>query len=234
MCEVHGLAVGDDGRCVLCRRAEDPQGAHLPLLPILGAVAALIFVGLIVFAVIRYGGLGGNNAVAVAEPSTATWQDSAEEDEEAEGTERPRRRTPARMAGPRPTPTRATTEPTARPPEPSASVTDGSRGEAGQLEREQRDREAAIEKEMRRIDIKVYMTTWCPVCTKARVWLAANGYRFTEYDVDADRTARRRQRRLNPKGGVPTIDIEGQVLTGFSARKIERALRSRAERRLRR
>jgi len=44
---------------------------------------------------------------------------------------------------------------------------------------------------------------------------------------------RRRQWSLNPKGGVPTIDIDGEVLIGFGAEHMQEALRRAAERRTR-
>ncbi len=85
---------------------------------------------------------------------------------------------------------------------------------------------------MRRVPIKMYMTRWCPVCTKARLWLGANRYQFTEYDVEANRGARRTQKRLNPRGSIPTFDIDGEVRVGFSASRLKGILRRQARRRL--
>jgi glutaredoxin len=86
---------------------------------------------------------------------------------------------------------------------------------------------------MRRVSVTVYSTDWCPVCTKARAWLRANGVSFEERDVDKSETARRMQLSLNPKGGVPTIDIDGEVMIGFGAPHMQAALRRAAERRAR-
>jgi glutaredoxin len=76
----------------------------------------------------------------------------------------------------------------------------------------------------------MYSTTWCGVCRSARAYLNANNMRYTEYDVEANAAARAEHRRLNPAGGVPTFDIGGEVLVGFSDRGFERALDAAAAR----
>lgn len=82
------------------------------------------------------------------------------------------------------------------------------------------------------VEVVVYYAQWCGYCTKARAYLAQRGIRSVEHDVDSDTSASGRHRRLNPRGSVPTIDIDGQVLVGFSERSIERALERAARARL--
>jgi len=95
-----------------------------------------------------------------------------------------------------------------------------------------REREIAIQAEMHRIPIKIYVTQWCPHCQRARVWLAANRYSFTAIDVEADAAARRTRDTLNSGHSVPTFDIDGVVLVGFSEGSVDRVLREQATRRL--
>jgi glutaredoxin len=78
--------------------------------------------------------------------------------------------------------------------------------------------------------VVVYVTEWCPHCRRARQWLRAEGVSFVELDVDADPRAARMLRQLNPMGGVPTFDVDGEVLVGFAPGLLRRALQ-RAERR---
>lgn len=79
--------------------------------------------------------------------------------------------------------------------------------------------------EMRkRVDVVVYSTAWCPACRSLRDYLARRGIRATEHDIERNRAAQARQRELNPRGGVPTVEIDGQVLVGFSPKSIEAAL----------
>jgi glutaredoxin len=97
---------------------------------------------------------------------------------------------------------------------------------------EEQARQFAAERE--RVVVTVYYTEWCPACRSARGYLQQRGIRFEEHDIERDSRARARQRLLNPKGSVPTLLIEDQVLIGFSASRIEKAIdhaaRSRLER----
>jgi glutaredoxin len=83
---------------------------------------------------------------------------------------------------------------------------------------------------MHRVSIRVFTTQWCPHCAEAKAWLAAKRYSFTELDVENSDSNRREQRALNPRGGVPTIDVEGEVLVGFGASSLEGAIRRAATR----
>lgn len=82
------------------------------------------------------------------------------------------------------------------------------------------------------VDVTVYYTSWCPACRATRGYLSERGIRFVEHDVENDARAQARHRLLNPRGNIPTIEIEGQVLVGFSPAKIERAIDHAARRRL--
>lgn len=106
---------------------------------------------------------------------------------------------------------------------------------ARQLERARKEAEAHDLARMReRVDVVVYSTAWCPACRSLRDYLVRRGIRATEYDIEHNRSARARQRELNPRGGVPTVEIDGQVLVGFSAKGIEAALDRAARARLQR
>ncbi len=72
--------------------------------------------------------------------------------------------------------------------------------------------------------ITLYGTDWCSYSREARQWLRAEGVTFTEHDVDLDPTARARLRAINPRGSVPTFDVDGQVLVGFSPGALARLL----------
>jgi glutaredoxin len=103
------------------------------------------------------------------------------------------------------------------------------------LAQSRRDAEARELATMReRVDINVYYTTWCPACRSLRGYLAERGIRATEYDIENNPAARLRQRQLNPRGSIPTVDIEGQVLVGFNAKSIEAAIDRAARARLQR
>jgi len=94
----------------------------------------------------------------------------------------------------------------------------------------ERARQLAEAREL--VDVTVYYTSWCPACRAARGYLSERGIRFVEHDVEHDARAKARQRLINPRGNIPTIEIEGQVLVGFNPTKIERAIEQAALRRL--
>ncbi len=114
---------------------------------------------------------------------------------------------------------------------------DSVRGQRDVLrERAQREEEQARQfaAERERVVVTVYYTEWCPSCRTARAYLQQRGIRFEEHDIERDSRARSRQRLLNPKGSIPTLLIEDQVLVGFSASRIEKALDRAARARLER
>jgi glutaredoxin len=100
--------------------------------------------------------------------------------------------------------------------------------------RSRSERQARLEQAMRRVQVKVYYTHWCPACTKARAWLDANGVSYSAYDVENDSSAKKTQRQLNPSGTIPTIDVDGIVLIGFSSSEFNSAVRRAAESKLER
>lgn len=122
--------------------------------------------------------------------------------------------------------------------EPESAPGTAPRGAAANtrgLERARRDAEARELATLReRVDVTVYYTTWCPACRQLRSYLTQQNIRATEYDVERNRSASLRQRQLNPRGSVPTIEIDGQVLVGFSAQRLEAALDRAARERLER
>ena len=61
-------------------------------------------------------------------------------------------------------------------------------------------------------------------CKSARAYLDARGIHYTELDVELSPSARTLRDRLNPKRTVPTIDVEGQVLIGFSSERLDKMI----------
>jgi glutaredoxin len=74
------------------------------------------------------------------------------------------------------------------------------------------------------VAVAMYMTSWCPVCRRARAWLERQGVPFVEHDVETDARAARLMRSLNPRGAVPMFDVDGRILIGFSPPMLRQAL----------
>ena len=102
------------------------------------------------------------------------------------------------------------------------------RGQIGDPSDRQRLFEAA-----RSVPITMYAAAWCPHCRHARAWFKANGIAYTDREVDRDAAAEAELRRINPRGGLPTIVVDGQVLVGFSEQQVAQAINDSANRRLR-
>ena len=78
---------------------------------------------------------------------------------------------------------------------------------------------------MPRPDVVVYTTRWCSVCRRAKKWMSEQGIAYEERDVEASPENARRMRAINPRGSVPTFDLDGRVLVGFSEPALASALR---------
>jgi glutaredoxin len=82
-----------------------------------------------------------------------------------------------------------------------------------------------------KIPVRLYTTSWCPHCTRAKKWLTAQHVEYAELDVEHDDWARREHRKLSPRGTVPTFDAYGEVVPGFSPEAYQSALQRGAARR---
>jgi len=79
-------------------------------------------------------------------------------------------------------------------------------------------------------DIKtiMYMTSWCPYCTKARNYLLSLGVHLVEYNIERDKS--KRDEMVSKGGGstgVPLIDIEGIIIKGYNPDALKGAVERR-------
>jgi glutaredoxin len=73
--------------------------------------------------------------------------------------------------------------------------------------------------------VVMFGTSWCPYCAKARALFAANGVRFSEFDLEKDGTAEAFQRDVMGMSGFPTIVIGNRVTQGFDEGQILASLK---------
>jgi glutaredoxin len=84
----------------------------------------------------------------------------------------------------------------------------------------------------RAVHVVVYTTSWCPHCKRAKAWMNGNGVAFEERDIESSRRYAEENRRINPRGSIPTFSVDDEVMTGFAeqdlAATILRAAHKRA------
>jgi glutaredoxin len=86
----------------------------------------------------------------------------------------------------------------------------------------------------RDVHVVVYTTGWCPHCREAKAWMKANGVSYDERDIEASSDNARQNRSVNPRGSIPTFDVEGDVMVGFSAGDLTSMIERAAQRHSRR
>jgi glutaredoxin len=80
------------------------------------------------------------------------------------------------------------------------------------------------------VHVVVYTTSWCSVCKEAKAWMAAHGVRYEERNIEVSLENARRMHIINPRGSIPTFDIEGNVMVGFDDRRLVAMIKQAAER----
>ena len=83
---------------------------------------------------------------------------------------------------------------------------------------------------MRDFHVVVYTTGWCSVCKRAKAWMTSQGIAYEERNIEQSSEYAGRMRAINPRGSIPTFDVEGQVLVGFSEQGLVASMQDAARR----
>lgn len=203
-CSVHGLVVGDDGKCVICRRgdaeiAPPKTSSDLPI------VLFLLASGL---------GLAGSGWYWI----TSRRSDAPVVPEvvavDSPPTSEPTSAPVVVETAARPTTPASTGRPTDAQPLPTA--------EPEELTEEQ------VEALKRKVPITMFMTPKCSLCATARAYMKARRYTLRELDVEASATDKVLLQSVNPSGTVPTFDVAGRVLVGYDVNILDDAIEEKA------
>lgn len=257
-CAQHGLAVAPDGLCVLCRRqsvrapagAEDPNyRPPLSAAPPRREANPLKFIGalaLLLLAAVAAGfALKQSTDNALPQQPSATSTRLPEADPELDAQQRALDKAKAAdLAASLAMLERAEAEQVGKQQLAAAQADELRRASVVARDQEQRERDRARHEAVTRdldmqafqkvrgdVQITLYGTDWCGVCQVARKYMRDKRIPFKDFDVDNDQQARTRAQALNPRGSVPTITIDKELLIGFSAEALEeritRAARAR-------
>lgn len=142
-----------------------------------------------------------------------------------------------RAPAPPPRPLIAATPPPSTTPEAAPELPDVGDGReearAAELVRDDARKKAAFERELRRVQIRVYTAKRCDLCRTATAFLAGKGLAFEEVDVDASAEALAEMRAKNPKSSVPTLVVDDEVIVGFGPSVVMGAVVRAADKRAR-
>ncbi|MDD5595106.1 MAG: glutaredoxin domain-containing protein [Candidatus Omnitrophica bacterium] len=72
--------------------------------------------------------------------------------------------------------------------------------------------------------VKVYSTSTCPYCIRAKQFLKDNNIVFEDVDVSANQAAAEEMIQKSGQMGVPVLDIGGEIIIGFDRERIKTAL----------
>ena len=72
--------------------------------------------------------------------------------------------------------------------------------------------------------VKVYSTSTCSYCVRAKQFLKENNIAFEDIDVASNEVAGEEMIRISGQMGVPVLDIEGTFIVGFDRERIKEAL----------
>lgn len=228
-CDVHNLAAGPDGRCVLCRGAGEAgrrrEGRRLGWA--LSSAFALLGVALAGYGAWRRAERSRiSTATATAEvaasvpvvPAPTVAPEPAKLEAVA--------LQPALLVAPRVEAVATATAPPSAPA-PTAVASPPAPATTQAVTAEQ------IRAALVATPIVMFTAPWCSVCARAHAFLNANGLRCVDRDIDADADARRELKARTGTTSIPTLEIDGELQRpGFSERAIERALARGVETRL--
>jgi mycoredoxin len=73
-------------------------------------------------------------------------------------------------------------------------------------------------------EVKMYATSWCPYCAKARAYFARRGIAYVEVDIEKSREGRAEYDRLGARGSIPVILVGPRRMNGFSEARLSQLL----------
>ncbi len=228
-CKPHGLACAPNGRCVLCLRAEPAKGRAGRQGDAAPTGRLWAGLGLMVVAM----GIGGAYRTTVARRAAGTISADVVPAATASALPPADRRVPVESSARRPTQVpiaealamyqasasaaaSAAPAPPASPPPAAPEPSPPPRPPVVSL---------------RDVNVVVYSASWCSVCKRAKGWMDAQGIAYEEKDIDLSSENARGLRALNARGSVPTFDVDGDVMVGFSEQGLVATMTRAAQRR---
>jgi len=70
----------------------------------------------------------------------------------------------------------------------------------------------------------IYSTPTCPYCIRTKQFLKDNNVNFEDIDVSSNQEKAQEMIDKSGQMGVPVLDIEGDIITGFEKDAIKKSL----------
>jgi glutaredoxin len=86
-------------------------------------------------------------------------------------------------------------------------------------------RSTAVRQPVRKNEVELYVTSWCPYCKQAINYFRSKGVTPRIYDIEKDSKAAVRKKKLDGRSGVPFAVVNGQKIHGFAPDRYAAALR---------
>ena len=72
--------------------------------------------------------------------------------------------------------------------------------------------------------VTIYSATWCGFCSAAKRYLDDKGVKYTDKNVDEDRSYAQEAVEKSGQMGIPVLDIDGKIVVGFDRPAIDTLL----------
>jgi glutaredoxin 3 len=73
--------------------------------------------------------------------------------------------------------------------------------------------------------IRLFSGPGCPYCIIIKKYLEKNKIEFEEIDISKDKAKKQEMEKISKQSGVPVLDIDGTIITGYNIKKIKEALK---------
>lgn len=70
-------------------------------------------------------------------------------------------------------------------------------------------------------NVRLFIKTFCPWCSKAEKWLDQHGVSYETLDVLEDDAAMKEMYKLSKQDYAPVIDVDGKILADFGPDELE-------------
>jgi len=77
---------------------------------------------------------------------------------------------------------------------------------------------------MNKHKVKIYSTSMCFWCVKAKDFLKEHKIDFEDIDVSSNHVAAKEMIKKSKQTGVPVIEIDDKIIVGFDQEKIKKLL----------